>query len=150
MEIKPSAESETAAESSAPSKANSPADEDAQTVAALDSEFHSAMKTNDAATMDRILADDFVMVHDAGQTMSKTDLLKQARDKQAKYEHHEIEQGSQKVRVWRDTAVVTETLWVKGSENGKPVDQKVPITETYVRTPNGWRYVSGQASPGGK
>jgi len=45
-----------------------------------------------------------------------------------------------------DTAVVTETVWVKGSINGRPVDQKLSVTETYVRTPNGWRYVSGQAS----
>jgi uncharacterized protein (TIGR02246 family) len=120
--------------------------DDARTVAALDSEYQAAVKTNDAATIDRILADDFVLVHGAGRALSKTDLLKQARDKQAKYEHHEIEEGTQKVRIWRDTAVVTETLWVKGSENGKPVDQKMSVTETYVRTSTGWRYVSGQAS----
>ena len=104
------------------------------------------MKTNDTATIDRILADDFVLVHGAGQTLSKSDVLKQAREKHAKYEHHEIEPGSQKVRVWRDTAVVTENLWIKGSEDGKPVDRKIPVTETFVRTSNGWRYVSGQAS----
>jgi ketosteroid isomerase-like protein len=129
-----------------PSSADSMKDDDAGTVAALDTEYQAAVKTNDAATIDRILADDFVLVHGAGKTLSKTDLLKQARDKQGKYEHHEIEQGTQKVRVWRDTAVVTETLWVKGSENGKRIDQRMSVTETYVRTPAGWRYVSGQAS----
>src|SRR5205823_12147189 len=71
--------------------------DDAQTVAALDSEYQAAVKTNDAATMDRILADDFVLIHGAGQTLNKPDVLKQAREKQAKYEHHEIEPGSQKV-----------------------------------------------------
>jgi ketosteroid isomerase-like protein len=121
-------------------------DDDARTVAALDSEFHAAVKTNDAATIDRILADDFVLVHGATGTLSKADVMKKAREKQAKYEHQEIQEGTQKVRVWRDTAVVTETVWVKGSENGKPVDQKMSVTETYVRTPTGWRYVSGQAS----
>ena len=120
--------------------------DDARAVAALDSEFHTAVKTNDTNTIERILADDFVLVHGGGQTFSKTDVLKQARDKQVKYERHDVEPGSQKVRVWRDTAVVTETVWVKGAENGRPVDQKVSVTETYVRTPNGWRYVSGQAS----
>ena len=122
-------------------------DDDARAISALDSEYHSAVKTNDAATIDRILADDFVMMRGPGQTSSKSDILKQARDKQAKYERHEIESGSQKIRVWRDTAVVTETLWVKGTEGGKPVDHKVSVTETFVRTPDGWRYVSGQASP---
>ena len=143
--------SAAAASSSPPSTpapaGNSADSDDARAVAALDSEFHTAVKTNDAATIDRILSNDFVLVHGGGQTFSKTDVLKQVRDKQAKYEHHEIEQGSEKVRVWRDTAVVTGTLWVKGSQNGQSVDEKMSVTETYVRTPNGWRYVSGQAGP---
>ena len=124
---------------------NSPKDDDARAVAALDSEYQAAVKTNDAATMDRILADDFVMVRGGGK-LTKEDLLKKAREKHAKYERHEAEEGSQNVRVWRDTAVVTETLWVKGSENGKSVDEKTSVTETFVRTPNGWRFVSGQAT----
>ena len=113
-------------------------------------EFHSAVKANDARTIDRILADDFVLMHGAGPGVSKADILKQAREKQARYEHHEVEEGSQNVRVWRDTAVVTETLWVKGAEQGRPVDEKVAVTETYARTPDGWRYVSGQAVPAAK
>ena len=121
-------------------------DDDARTVAALDSEFHAAMKTNDAATIDRIVADDFMLVRGFGRSLNKSDLVKQAREKQAKYEHHDVEEGSKQVRVWRDTAVVTETVWVKGSENGKPVDQKLAVTATYARTPNGWRYVAGQAA----
>jgi len=138
-----------------PAVASSPAsssvnDDDARTVAALDTEFQSAVKTNDVGAIDRILADDFVLMRGEGKTLTKTDLLKQAREKHAKYERHEIESGSQKVRVWRDTAVITETLWVKGAEAGMPVDHKVSVTETYVRTPQGWRYVSGQASTAGK
>jgi len=136
--------------SPASSSASSLTDDDARTVAALDGEYQAAVKANDAATIDRILADDFVLVRGAGQGLTKADLLKQARDKQAKYEHHEVERGTQKVRVWHDTAVVTETVWVKGAENGKPVDQKMSVTATYVRTPGGWRYVSGQASTPGK
>lgn len=121
-------------------------DDDARAIAALDSEYHSAVKTNDAATIDRILADDFMLVRSAGRNVSKTDLLKQARDKQAKYERHEVEEGTQKVRVWHDTAVVTETVWIKGSEGGRPVDEKMSLTATYARTPNGWRYVAAQAT----
>ena len=124
-------------------------DDAARTVSALDSEYHAAVKANDASTIDRILADDFVLTK-AGRSLGKTDILKQARDKQARYEHHEIDGSSQKVRVWRDTAVVTETLWVKGTEAGAPVDQKLSLSETFVRTAAGWRYVSGQAVPATK
>jgi ketosteroid isomerase-like protein len=142
----PTVEITAASPESAPATSNSMNDDDARTVAALDTEYQAAVKTNDAAAIDRILADDFVLVAGAGRTMSKSDVLKQARDKQAKYEHHEIDEGTQKVRVWRDTAVVTATLWVKGTENGKAVDHKVSVSDTYVRTPAGWRYVSGQVS----
>jgi ketosteroid isomerase-like protein len=147
--VEPSVDTGTNAQSPASvesAPANSKTDDDARTVAALDSEYQAAVKTNDAGTIDRILADDFALVQGSGQTLSKTDVLNRARDKQARYERHEIEDGSQKVRVWRDTAVVTETLWVKGTQNGKPIDQKIPVTETYVRTAEGWRYVSGQAA----
>jgi ketosteroid isomerase-like protein len=121
----------------------SPGD-DAKTVAALDTEYQAAVKRNDAAAMDRILAEDFVLVTGRGKTYSKADLLSQARNKSDTYEHQE--EMEQKVRVWGDTAVVTAFLWVKGSSGGQPFDRKLWFSDTYVRTPAGWKYVLGQAS----
>ena len=113
-------------------------------VAKLDTEYQAAVKANDAATMDRLLADDFVLVTGRGKTFSKADLLKEARDKTSVYEHQE--ELEQKVRVWGDTAVVTALLWIKGTSDGKPMDCKLWFSDTYVRTAKGWRYVLGQAS----
>ena len=119
---------------------------DTQTVAALDKVYQAAVKANDIAIMDQILADDFVLVTDRGASLTKADLIKEARAKRTIYEHHEEEQGTQKVRVWRDTAVVTALLSIKGTRDQNPFDYKVWFNETYVRTPTGWRYVFGQAS----
>jgi ketosteroid isomerase-like protein len=119
---------------------------DAQTVAALDTMYQAAVKANDIAIMDRILADDFVLVTDRGASLTKADLIKEAREKRTIYEHQEEEEGTQKVRVWRDTAVVTELLRIKGTRDQNPFDYKVWFSETYVRTATGWRYVFGQAS----
>ena len=124
-------------------QAQSSAD-DEKTVAALDTEYQAAVKNNDAATMDRILADDFVLVTGLGKTYTKADLLKEARSKRVTYERQE--DSNQKVRVWGDTAVVTALLWAKGTEDGKAFDYKLWFSDTYVRTPNGWRYVFAQAS----
>src|SRR5438874_13758903 len=44
------------------SKLNASPEEDAKTVAALDTKYQAAVKANDATTMDQILADDFVLV----------------------------------------------------------------------------------------
>jgi len=118
--------------------------DDEKTVAALDTEYQAAVKTNDVATMSRILADDFVLVTGLGKTYTKADLLNEARSKRMVYEHQK--DSAQKVRVWGDTAVVTALLWAKGTEDGKAFDYELWFSDTYVRTPTGWRYVFGQAS----
>ena len=118
--------------------------DDAKTVAALDTEYQAAVKNNDAATMDRILADDFVVVTGSGKIYTKADLLQMARTRRVQYEHQE--DSDQTVRVWGDTAVITAKIWLKGTDEGKPFDWHVWFSDTYVRTPAGWRYVHGQAS----
>jgi ketosteroid isomerase-like protein len=120
------------------------AEDAAKEVATLDARYQDAVKNNDAATMNLILADDFVLVTGRGKTFSKADLLKEARDKTTIYEKQdELEQH---VRVWGDTAVVTALLWIKGTSEGKPIERKLWFSDTYVKTKNGWRYVFGQAS----
>ena len=118
--------------------------DDEKAVAALDTEYQAAVKNNDAATMERILADDFALVTGRGKTFTKADLLKEARAKFTTYEHQD--ELEQKVRVWGDTAVVTALLWVKGMEGGKSFEYKLWFSDTYMRGPGGWKYVFGQAS----
>jgi ketosteroid isomerase-like protein len=121
-------------------------EEDAKTVAELDSKYQAAVKANDAATMDQILAEDFVLVTGRGKVFSKADLIDSARKKEITYEHQDEKPGTQKVRVWGDTAVVTALLWIKSRQGDKPADYKLWFSDTYVRTPTDWRYVFGQAS----
>ena len=125
---------------------NASSDEDAKTVAALDTKYQAAVKSNDAAAMNQILGDDFVLVTGRGKVSSKADLIESARKKEVTYERQDEEPGTQKVRVWGDTAVVTALLWIKAEQGGKPTDYKLWFSDTYVRTPAGWRYVFGQAS----
>jgi ketosteroid isomerase-like protein len=117
---------------------------DRSILAALDTEYQLAVQNNDAETMDRILADDFILVLGDGRTFNKTDLLNAAKNEDEIYEYQE--DSRQTVRVWGDTAVVTALLRSKGSSHGKPFEHKLWFSDTYVRTPSGWRYVFGQAS----
>jgi len=119
-------------------------DADDKIVAALDTQYQAAVKENDAAAMGRILADDFVLVTGSGKTYTKADLLAEARSGRVHYERQE--DTDQKVRVWGDTAVITAKLREKGSDDGRPFEYAVWFSDTYVRTPAGWRYVFGQAS----
>lgn len=125
---------------------NASPEEDAKTVAALDTKYQAAVKANDAAAMDQILAEDFALVTGRGKVYDKADLLDSARKKEVTYERQDEEPGTQKVRVWGDTAVVTALLWIKSVQGDKSADYKLWFSDTYVRTPAGWRYVFGQAS----
>lgn len=118
--------------------------DDARAVAALDTEFQRAVKNNDAATIDRILADDFVLVTGRGQAQDKEEQLREARSRSAVYTHQE--DTNRRVRVWGNTAVVTALLWAQGTQDGKPFDYKLWFSDVYVRTPKGWKYVFGQAA----
>ena len=122
-----------------PSTAN-----DAATVAALDTEYQAAVKVNDWATMDRILADDFVLVVGSGKVLHKADLINDARKKTYTWEHQE--ELEQYVRVWGNTAVVTALLWEKGSSATATIDKRLWFSDVYIKGPKGWRYVFGQAS----
>ena len=119
-------------------------DRDRQRIADLDSKYQEAVKRSDSVTMDRILADDFVLVTGNGKVYTKTDLLEEARSGRYQYEHQE--DSDRTVRLWGDTAVVTAKLWAKGAEDGKPFDYKLWFSDTYVRTKEGWKYVLGQSS----
>jgi ketosteroid isomerase-like protein len=118
--------------------------DDRKTVAALDTQYQEAVKKNDAATMERLLAEDFVLVTGSGKTYTKANLLEEARSGQIHYERQE--DTDQTVRIWGDTAVVTAKLWEKGTNQGNSFNKAVWFSDTYVRAPTGWQYVFGQSS----
>lgn len=117
---------------------------DKEAIAAVDAQYQEAVKRNDAVTMGRILADDFVLVTSSGRAYGKTELLDEARGARRTYEHQEDSEKT--VRIWDDTAIVTAKLWEKGTENGKPFEHKLWFSDVYRSTPAGWRYVFAQSA----
>jgi ketosteroid isomerase-like protein len=121
-------------------------EEDRRAVAALDTEFQAAVKHHDAATIDRIQHPDMVLVLGDGRVFTKADHVNAAREKKIVYEIQDEEPGTQTVRVLGDTAVVTALLRIKGTSEGVAFDRRLWFSDTYVRTPEGWKYFFGQAS----
>ena len=119
---------------------------DRKAVAALDTEYQVAVERNDAATIERIHHPDMYLVLSNGTVIKGTAIEQRARDKSFTFEKQVEVDDSQVVRVWGDTAVVTAKLWLKGTRgNGEAFDYKLWFSDTYVRTPTGWRYAFGQA-----
>jgi ketosteroid isomerase-like protein len=129
-----------------PPSPTSKKEDDAKIVAALDTQYRDAVKANDAPVIGRILADDFVLVNGRARVATKADLIKAAQEKSVIYENQEEREGSQTVRVYGDTAVVTAVLYIKGTDAGKPLEYQLCLSDVYLRTPAGWRDVFSQAS----
>jgi len=69
------------------------------------------------------------------------------RERRIIYERQVEDEGTQIVRLYGDhTAIVTARLWLKGVRDERPIDVRLWFSDTYVRTPQGWRYAFGQAS----
>lgn len=123
-------------------------EEDRRTVAALDTAYQAAVERNDAEAMAAILTEDMVVVLGDGRVLTREDLLRAARDAVIVYEVQDEEPGTQSVRLFGpDTAVVTALLRARGvRSSGARLDLRLWFSDTYVRTPQGWRYAFGQAS----
>ena len=123
-----------------------PAD-DIRAVAALDTAYQAAVERNDADAMAAILHEDMILVFGNGTVWTREELLNSARTRRVVYEHQVEDAGTQTVRLYGDnTAVVTARLYIKGVRLGEPIEFRLWFTDTYVRTPQGWRYAFGQAS----
>jgi uncharacterized protein (TIGR02246 family) len=125
---------------------SSPSD-DRRAVAALDTAYQAAVEKNDAAAMATIQHEDMILVYGDGTMRTGEELLRDAREKRIAYERQVEDPGTQTVRMFGEhTAVVTARLWIKGTQNGKAMHFRVWFSDTYIRTPAGWRYAFGQAS----
>ena len=121
-------------------------DEDKSAVASLDIQYQSAVERNDAETIARIHHENMTLVLSNGTVITGKQLEQRARDKSFTFERQVVVDDSRVVRVLGDTAVVTAKLWLKGKRpNGELFDYKLWFSDTYVRTPTGWRYFFGQA-----
>jgi ketosteroid isomerase-like protein len=126
--------------------ARSAGDEDGRIVGRLDVEFQAAVKANDVSTIERILHPDMILILGNGTVVTRAQLLQEAREQKITYQQQDEVPGTQAVRRYGDTAVVTALLWVKAVRNGTLVDKRVWFSDVYLRTPSGWRYAFGQAS----
>jgi len=122
---------------------------EAERIAALDTEYQAAVERNDWRTMDRILHPDFTLVLGNGTVVCRPELIASARQARISYEKQVEIPGTQTVRMLgKDTAIVTALLWLKGTSaaDHSAFEYKLWFSDTYVRTPHGWRYGFGQAS----
>ena len=96
--------------------------------------------------MAEILHPDMVLILGDGRVNTRAEQLQESRDKVIAYDIQDEDPGTQTVRVYGDTAIVTARLHIKGTSGAKSFDRWVWFSDVYVRTAEGWKYFMGQVS----
>ena len=117
----------------------------------LESQWRTAVIQNDVATVNRLLADDYLGINPDGTLETKADALAQQRSGTMKIAS--IDPDNVKVRVYGDTAVVTSRVDVVGHDGDRDISGRYHYTHVYSRRSGDWKIVSFEASrmlPGSK
>ena len=121
--------------------------EDAEVVQAitkLENEWGTAYKTGDVATLDKIQADDFLLVDPSGKLSTKADDLRDVKSGTSKWS--DVKMEDLKVRVYGKTAIASGVLTIKGTYAGKDVTGKYRFTDVFVKKKDNWKAVSGHVT----
>ncbi|WP_404334373.1 nuclear transport factor 2 family protein [Sphingomonas sp. MMS12-HWE2-04] len=122
----------------APVAATAPSD--AAALEALNRDWLTAYKTRDAATLARILADDFEAVYPGGRVLRKADVLRVATNPTRIIT--DITWDNLKIMVFGDVAVVSARSRLAGTDAGKPFTATNDFADVYVKRDGAWRAIS--------
>ena len=107
----------------------------------------AALVKADTATLDRLWADDIVLIDHEGNTLSKAqwrELLSSGTEKIEEADHPSS--NTTDVRIYGNTAVVILKVTQKAILEGKPHNGKMTISTVLVKGDRGWQMVLAQLS----
>ena len=117
-----------------------------QTIRQLENENREATLNNDAKTIERLLADNWMNTNADGTVTTKVQLMEILKSNPFKIDS--IEYDDVMVRVYKDAAVVTgrTTTKRKGQDNNT-ITRQVRFTRVYAKRDRRWQVVAAQSTP---
>lgn len=100
---------------------------------------------NDADAASKFYADDYHLVTPDGVDQTKTERLADMRSGATKFDSFAYENVN--IRAYGDTAVAIATVKARGIVGGKPRTNDMRATLVFRKMADGWKVVSGQATP---
>jgi ketosteroid isomerase-like protein len=108
--------------------------------------YRSAILNRDTAALEQIWADHYTFVNGAGEVLSKPQRLQNIKTGATSLES--VTQGADvKVRTYRDTAVVTSRVTIKGQYSGKEASGRYRSMLVWLKDPSGWQLIANQLTP---
>ena len=108
----------------------------------LENEFARAVASNDADALDRLLADDWIIVEPDGGMIDKARFLEVIRS--GALSHESMESTDLRARLYGYTAVVTGLTTSKGKFMGQDFTSCEQATDIFVKQADGWQCVFTQ------
>jgi uncharacterized protein (TIGR02246 family) len=124
--------------------ASAQAHADRAALAGLEDDWNAAHRRGDAAALERLFADDLVVVVPGMRVLSKADALGMFVSGRMKFDRYESSEMS--VRVYGETAVATGRLRRTRVIGAARADDDWRFTKVYVRRAGRWQVVSFHAS----
>lgn len=110
----------------------------------MERDWAQALVKADMATLDRIIAHDWVLVSPEGQKQSRMAAMDEMRSGTMKFTS--MTPSDLDVRVFGDTAVVTGRTMDKGTYKGQDVSGEYRFTDVFVKRDGRWQAVSSHVS----
>ena len=108
--------------------------------------YRTALLQKDAATLERIWADDYTFTSGAGETHSKAERLANLKSGATSLDSISQEEDM-KVRVHGNVAVATGRVTIKGQYSGKQASGQYRSINVWVKGATGWQLVANQLTP---
>jgi ketosteroid isomerase-like protein len=129
---------EAAAEGATPESA------DAAVLAQLDHAMQQAVVDRDPVAFAGFLTDDYVLVVSNSRLVDKAGVVAEIDSPHGRMDVNAS--SDLRIRVHGDTAIVIADLHQVGRNGEVPFDYRVRYTDTWIRTPAGWKCLSGHAT----
>jgi uncharacterized protein (TIGR02246 family) len=113
-----------------------------QTLQAVEQTWANAEKSHDAATFEKLVADDWIAITPDGKTQTKAE--RAAKIKTSKVGSATLR--NMKVRVFGDTAVVTGSADETSTQDGKETSDHYVWTDVFVKRDGMWLGVASQTA----
>jgi ketosteroid isomerase-like protein len=113
-------------------------------ILALENKWSIAYQQRDVAAMSSLLADDFIITVEDGNTYSKSGYIAHPGDTRTKVEVSEL--LDMKVRLHGNTAVVTGQYHEVGTEKGKRYEYHDRLTDTWMLIDGRWQVIASHYS----
>jgi len=117
---------------------------DEREIRRVEAELCHAFEIGDAAMLRKDLDASFTLTSSRGEVSDYAQNLAEVASREPRYEI--FRNHDQKVRVYRDAAIVTGITTVKGSSKGGPFAADFQFTDTWVRRNGHWLLAASHAS----